>query len=156
MCQMFEASKSVEPPLQPIFRPERTAMERVGVDIFHFGGNTFLLMVGAFRNYPLMKKFGNASSTDKVIKQASKWFDTFGYPLYVRHDSGGEFRTRFVEYLRQVGVRSELSSAYNSPSNGRCERSVGQVKAKECFYTALAEWRLAPRSDGPSPTSAVL
>ena len=68
-------------------------------------------------------------------------------------------RKRFQELLRQTGVRSELSSAYNSPSNGRCERSMGQVKsiiakckaAKECFWTALAEWKLAPRSDGPIP-----
>ena len=125
MCQLFEASKAVEPPLQPIFRPERTAMERVAMDLFHFGGNTFLLMVDAFSNYPLVNKFGKSSSTDKVIKQASKWFDTFGYPRYIRHDGGPEFRTRFVEWLKQVEVRSEFSSAYNSQSNGRCERSVG-------------------------------
>ena len=36
-CQLFEASQSVESPLQPVFRSERTAMERVGVDIYHFG-----------------------------------------------------------------------------------------------------------------------
>ena len=68
-------------------------------------------------------------------------------------------RKRFKEWLEQADVRSELSSAYNSPSNGRCKRLVGQMKSimakckasKECFWTALAEWRLAPRSDGPSP-----
>ena len=68
-------------------------------------------------------------------------------------------RKKFKEWRKQAGVRSELSSAYNSPSNGHCERLVAQMKSiiarckesKECFWTALAEWRLAPRSDGPSP-----
>ena len=116
-------------------------------------------MVDAFSNYPLVKKFGRSSSTDKVIKQVSKWFDTFVYPRYIWHDRGSEMRKRFQEWLRQAGVRSELSSAYNSQINGRCERLVGQMKSnmerckevKECFWTALAEWRLAPRSDRPSP-----
>ena len=57
-------------------------------------------------------------------------------------------RKRFQEWLRQAGVRSELSSEYNSQSNGLCERLVGHMKsvmeickeAKECFWTALAEW----------------
>ena len=96
---------------------------------------------------------------DKVIKQVSKCFDTFGYPCYIRHDGGPEMRKKFKEWRKQAGVRSELSSAYNSPSNGHCERLVAQMKSiiarckesKECFWTALAEWRLAPRSDGPSP-----
>ena len=98
------------------------------MDIFHFAGNTFLLMVDAYSNYPLVKKFGKASSTDKVIKTLSKWFDTFGYPLYARHDGGPGFCTWFKEYLTQVGIRCELSSSYNLPSNRRAERSVGQIK----------------------------
>ena len=74
VCQRFEASKTVEPLLQPVFRPERTAMERVAIDLFHFGGSTYLLMIDAFSNYPLVKKFGKSSSTDKVIKQVSNGF----------------------------------------------------------------------------------
>ena len=81
VCQQFKSSKAVEPPLQPIFRPERTVMERVAIDLFHFGGNTYLLMVDAFSNYPMVKMFGKSSGTDKVIKQVSKWFDTFGTPV---------------------------------------------------------------------------
>ena len=135
-------------------------MDRVGVDLFKFGGDTYLVMIDYYSHFPLIKKFGKSSSTTKVVKALSKWFDLYGFPRYCRHDSGGEFRNKFKEYLRQMGVISEPSSAYNPASNGRVERSVGQVKqllkrakaARECFYTSLAEWRLAPRSEGASPS----
>ena len=65
-----------------------------------------------------------------------------------------------LDMALKTGIRSELSSAYFSPSNGRCEKSVRQIKTpmskfkatRECFFTALAEWKLAPHSDGPSPS----
>ena len=55
-CQMFGSSKPVEPPIQT--RPEKRAMERVGMDLFHFGGNTFLVMVDCYSHYLLVNKFG--------------------------------------------------------------------------------------------------
>ena len=157
-CQEFGASKPAEPPIET--KPEGSPMVRVGVDLFEFGGNKYLVMIDYYSHFPLIKKFGKASSTNKVIKALSKWFDLYGFPKYCRHDSGGEFRSRFKEYLREMGVISEPSSAYNPASNGRVERSVGQVKqilkrskaARECFYTALAEWRLAPRAECDSPS----
>ena len=58
-----------------------------------------------------------------------------------------------------MGCKSELSSAYNPASNGLAEAGVKNVKtllkkcmdSKECFETALAEFRIAPREDGFSP-----
>ena len=83
----------------------------------------------------------------------------FGYAKRARHDDGTEFRDRFVAWLKQVGCKSEVSSAYNPASNGLAEAGVKNVKAllkkcldkKECFETALAEFRSAPREDGYSP-----
>ena len=40
-------------------------------------------------------------------------------------------RKRFKEWLEQADVRSELSSAYNSPSNGPDEVNHGQVQGKK-------------------------
>ena len=157
-CQLYGASKPVDPPIQT--KPEKGPMERIGVDLFKYSGDTYLVMIDYFSHFPLIKKFGKSSSTAKVIKAMGKWFDLYGYPRHCRHDGGGEFRTKFKEYLHHVGIRSELSSAYNAPSNGRVERAVGQLKqllkrakaARECFFTSLAEWRLAPRSEGASPS----
>ena len=83
------------------------------------------------------------------------WFRTFGYAKRARHDDVA----RFVAWLKQVGCKSEVSSAYNPASNGLAEAGVKNVKAllkkcmdrKECFETALAEFRIAPREDRYSP-----
>ena len=64
-----------------------------------------------------------------------------------------------MAWLAKVGCKSEVSSAYNPASNGLAEISCRQVKAllkkckdeNECFETALAEYRIAPREDGYSP-----
>ena len=62
-----------------------------------------------------------ARRTLGVIKTLQGWFRTFGYAKRVRHDDGPGFRDRFVEWLSQVGCKSELSSAYNPASNGLAE-----------------------------------
>ena len=70
-----------------------------------------------------------------------------------------DLRDKFVTWLKQVGCKSELSSAYNPASNGLAVAGVKNVKtllkicmdSKECFETALAEFRNAPREDGFSP-----
>ena len=108
---------------------------------------------------PDLETQNKTSSTNEVIKLIQGWFRTFGYAKRARHDDGPEFRDRFVAWLKQVGCKSEVSSAYNPASNGLAEAGVKNVKAllkkcmdrKECFETALAEFRIAPREDGYSP-----
>ena len=43
--------------------------------------------------------------------------------------------TKFVTWLKQVGCKSELSSAYNPASNGLAEAGVKNVKTllKKCI-----------------------
>ena len=62
-------------------------MERVSVDLFHFGSNTYLIMVDTFSNYPMIKNFVKTSSTTKLINQMTKWFITFGYAKYCCHEA---------------------------------------------------------------------
>ena len=82
--QLYGSSKSVKPPIKT--KSEKGPMERVGVDLFKFGGDTYLVMVDFFSHFPLIKKFGKSSSTAKVIKVMGKWFDLYGYPQHCRHD----------------------------------------------------------------------
>ena len=134
-------------------------MEMLGLDIGQFAGNKYLICVDRYSGYPLVGKLGKSSSTQEVIKLMQGWFRTFGYAKRARHDDGPEFRDKFVAWLRQIGCKSEVSSAYNPASNGLAEAGVKNVKAllkkcldsKECFETALAEFRIAPREDGYSP-----
>ena len=56
------------------------------------------------------------------------WFEHFGYPDKVRADNGPAFRAGFTEWLQGKKVIREMSSAYNSQSNGLTERAVKRCK----------------------------
>ena len=165
MCESCQSCRERGPsrPEEPLEMPTPKAaldpMEQLGLDIGQFGGIKYLICVDRYSGYPLVGKLGKTSSTKEVIKLIQGWFRTFGYAKRARHDDGPEFRDRFVAWLHQVGCKSEVSSAYNPASNGLAEAGVKNVKAllkkchdsKECFETALAEFRIAPREDGYSP-----
>ena len=148
-----------EPLEMPLTKAAIDRMEMMGIDIGMYAGIKYLICVDRYSGYPLVGRLGKSSSTNEVIKTLQGWFRTFGYAKRIRHDDGPEFRDRFVDWLSQVGCKSELSSAYNPASNGLAEAGVKNVKSllkkcmdgKECFETALAEFRIAPREDGYSP-----
>ena len=158
-CRERGPSRPEEPLEMPISKSAMEPMEMLGLDIGQFAGNKYLICVDRYSGYPLVGKLGKSSSTKEVIKLIQGWFRTFGYAKRARHDDGPEFRDKFVAWLQQVGCKSEVSSAYNPASNGLAEAGVKNVKAllkkcldnKECFETALAEFRIAPREDGYSP-----
>ena len=158
-CRERAPAKAEEPLEMPISKSAIEPMEMLGLDIGQFAGTKYLICVDRYSGYPLVGKLGKSSSTQEVIKLMQGWFRTFGYAKRARHDDGPEFRDKFVAWLNQIGCKSEVSSAYNPASNGLAEAGVKNVKAllkkchdsKECFETALAEFRIAPREDGYSP-----
>ena len=158
-CRERGPSRPEEPLGMPIPKAAMDPMEMIGLDIGQFSGTKYLICVDRYSGYPLVGKLGKTSSTKEVIKMIQGWFRTFGYAKRARHDDGPEFRDKFVAWLTQVGCKSEVSSAYNPTSNGLAEAGVKNVKSllkkcfdsKECFETALAEFRIAPREDGYSP-----
>ena len=158
-CRERGPSRPEEPLGMPIPKAALDPMEMIGLDIGQFAGTKYLICVDRYSGYPLVGKLGKTSSTKEVIKFIQGWFRTFGYAKRARHDDGPEFRDKFVAWLKQVGCKSEVSSAYNPASNGLAESGVKNVKAllkkchdaKECFESALAEFRIAPREDGYSP-----
>ena len=158
-CRERGPSRPEEPIQMPIPKAAIEPMEMLGLDIGQYAGIKYLICIDRYSGYPLVGKLGKSSSTKEVIKLLQGWFRTFGYAKRARHDDGPEFRDKFVAWLKQVGCKSEVSSAYNPASNGLAEAGVKNVKAllkkcldgKECFETALAEFRVAPREDGYSP-----
>ena len=158
-CRERAPSRPEEPLELPISKAAIDPMEEIGLDLAMYAGTKYLICVDRYSGYPLVGKLGKTSSTTAVIKLVQGWFRTFGYAKRARHDDGPEFRDRFVAWMKQVGCKSELSSAYNPASNGLAEAGVKNVKSllkkcqdsKECFETALAEFRIAPREDGYSP-----
>ena len=159
-CREHDRAKPDEPPLLPKPKAEMQPFERVGVDMFHLFGKDWLMVADHYSGFPLIKMVGVRSSTEKVIHCLKKIFGTFSYPKFCRHDGGPHFRGSFTRWLESVGVRSELSSAFNPQSNSVAEKILGDVKrvmtkakeSREDIWVALAEYRLAPRHDGCSPS----
>ena len=51
-----------------------------------------------------------------------------GLPLTLQADSGPQFRAPFNDWLKELGIIRETSSAYNPASNGAAEKAAGDVK----------------------------
>ena len=49
--------------------PMRYPMEKMSTDLFHFGGNTYLILVDWFSAFPFVRNLGRTSSTLKVIRK---------------------------------------------------------------------------------------
>ena len=159
-CIICEENQRVNPEEPPVQEHDLAAyaMEFLGSDLFHFDGNTWLIVVDFFSGFPLVKNLGKHSSTDKVIKRMKKWMNLLGYCRKIRVDGGPHYRDSFKEWCRQAGIKVEVASAYHPQSNCRAEGTLGNIKKlmRKCkdggenFEEALAEWRMAPRADGPS------
>ena len=129
ICRQHDQSRLVEPSVMDFTKMESHAMERVGCDLFHYASDAWLVMTDYYSGYLMVKKLGRKSSTVKVIKTLSKWFQCFDYPRFARFNSGPEFRGKFQDWLVEVGVTAELSSAYFSQSNGRTEHGSRFVRS---------------------------
>ena len=157
ICEENQRMNPEEPPVQE-HDLAAYAMEFLGSDLFHFDGDTWLIVVDFFSGFPLVKNFGKHSSTAKVIKRLKKWQNLLGYCRKIRVDGGPQYRDTFQEWCRQAGIKVETASAYHPQSNCRAEGTLGNIKKlmRKCkdggenFEEALAEWRMAPRADGPS------
>ena len=128
-CQEWETSKTTQPPQKiPEDLREAGPMDKVGVDIFHFGGKNYLIMTDYFSGYKwsqVMKRMDTAEVT-RIIES---WFNgSQGLPRTLRADSGPQFRNPFNQWLEELGIIRETSSAYNPASNGAAEKAVQDVK----------------------------
>ena len=158
-CEVCQQNQQMNPEEPPVNEHDLAArpMEFGGLDLYHFGGNTWLLFVDFFSGKPLIKNLGKNSSTDQVIKRLRKWFLEFGFVRKLRCDGGPELRGRFQDWCRKAGIKVEVSSAYRAMSKARAEGCIKQVKrllektkdGGEDFALALAEYCNAPRADGP-------
>jgi len=134
----------------------------VGLDLFEALGAHWLVMVDRFSGFPFLHRL-RALDTDSVTRQLDAWFSMFGIPELIRSDGGPQFRTRFGVFCLERGIAWELSSPYNSQSNGLAEAAVKAMKrlvlavAPSSLQSAIQEWRNTPRSvDGISPSMAFL
>ena len=85
---------------------------------------------------------------------------TYGFPQKVRYDKGPQFSTEFEEFLKDIHVEPQPSSANNPRSNGLAESAVRNakillrksIKEKSSYADMLCHFNQAPRDNGYSPS----
>ena len=138
-------------------------MQHVGLDLFSFGGKSFLICVDHWSGYPLYQALRSLSS-DVIISILITWFNTLGWPSSIRSDGGPQFCEDFPKFFAKHGISHELSAPYNPKGNSLAEADVRSVKniLVKSYATGtnpaqmLYEWRNVPRTDGFSPAQLLL
>ena len=137
--------------------------EAMSADLAQYEGQNYLVVVDRYSGWISAARLNNLT-TSAVTNIMTDWYCDFGWPLFLRTDGGGQFRSEFIAWCVEHGIKHELSSPENHKSNGHAEKAVQTVKkllAKvdgnwKKFRAALLEWRNTPNADGLSPAQWAL
>lgn len=160
-CQtcLTHRKENSKQPLIPHEIPQR-AWSKVGADVFHSAGKSYLLVVDYFSKFVEVERLTNLTS-DLVICKLKNIFSRQGIPDVVMSDNGPEFSSRqFKEFTCDWKFQHKTSSPRYPQSNGQVERAIQTVKSiyKKTSYDgsdfklALLEFLNTPISEKlPSP-----
>ena len=157
-CQeCIKRSQTAKEPLQPHDIPEGL-WRKLGMDYFHFNGNTYVLICDYFSKFSFMFKAKTSfwSLRDHLIDL----FSIEGYPDEIVSDNGPPFNSKeFAKFLSGLGIKLTTSSPGYPCSNGFIERHIQTVKNMlskssntRFFQEVLADLRTTRIGTGlPSP-----
>ena len=122
--------------------------QKIGVDLFHLNGATYLVAVDYFSRFPEVTKLTSTTSP-AVITVLKSIFSRFGVPEIVMSDNGPQFDAQaFDDFAKSYNFKHTTSSPEYPQSNGLVERTVKTVKRliKESKdpYMALMTYRSTP------------
>ncbi|UYV65930.1 K02A2.6-like [Cordylochernes scorpioides] len=144
-------------PLIPNDFPERP-WQKVGMDLFHYEGSEYLVVVNYFSRFIEVVRLTKLSS-EAVVDHCKAIFARHGIPDIVISDNGPQFRpsttSAFTKFASEVGFRHITSSPKHPQSNGQAEAAVKIVKnlmkKNKDPVLALMEYRATPLANGLSP-----
>ncbi|UYV83042.1 K02A2.6-like [Cordylochernes scorpioides] len=144
-------------PLIPNDFPERP-WQKVGMDLFHYEGSEYLVVVDYFSRFIEVVRLTKLSS-EAVVDQCKAIFARHGIPDIVISDNGPQFRpsttSAFTKFASEVGFRHITSSPKHPQSNGQAEAALKIVKnlmkKNKDPVLALMEYRATPLANGLSP-----
>ena len=134
-------------------------MEIIGLDLWESDGMRFVSMVDQFSGFPMVQKLPFILSS-AVMHAVAFYFNLFGNPRMIIHDQGKQLTSwEFKEFLKNRGIKTIHTSAYNPQANGLAESSVKAVKKLFLQYQSdwrkfddgLLHWRDTPNDCGYSP-----
>ena len=139
--------KEHSPPKQPLMPTPLPdyPWQRVGSDLFHLNGNTYLIVVDYFSRFPEVIIL--SSTTSKSVIMALKTiFARHGIPQVVVSDNGPQYSSR--QFAKDYTFTHVTSSPNFLQSNGQAERGVKTMKnllkdARDPFLSLLS-YRATP------------
>ena len=128
VCQMRKAPPRPLP-TRPGSRPVAFNVE-MHMDLKYqkdFHGSTFvaLSMVDAATCYHAAKLLRTRDPQHVARKLVAGWIATYGAPVTIVSDQGGEFETEVIAVLESYGIASKISGSYAPWQNGLVERHNG-------------------------------
>ena len=121
-------------------------------DIFHFEGDSYLLIVGYTSCFPIIRKL-NSITGKAIAHHMQSIFSEYRWPNTLVTDNGPCYTSKeFHTLMQSMSVNHLTSSPHYLQSNGLAEKYVGIIKtlfhkAKEegtSPYTALMVYRNTP------------
>ena len=110
--------KKENPQLEPeIAKGDLQPFESVGLDMFSWKGNNYLLIVDRMSGYIFVENMKKNASCAKVTASFKLLCLTYGFPKSVRYDKGPTFSSEFERFLTDIKVELTPSSAGNPASN---------------------------------------
>lgn len=156
-CQKYAYKQPSEP---FILRPTpKEPWHRVGIDLFNFAGDMYVVVFDAHSNFPDVEKL-TVTTAREVITKVSAIFARYGIPAQVCTDNGPQFASQeFADFARRYDCVHITSSPEFPRSNGLAEEGVQIVKrilkktaeSRDDFWMGLLSYRASPLEDGQSP-----
>ena len=127
-CSACEKERKKRPePLQPSSVPDYP-WQRVGMDLFDYQGQQYLLIVDYFSKYIEIAHL-RSTSADVVITHCKSIFARHGIPEVITSDNGPQFSAqKFAKFATMYGFTHLTSSPYYPQGNGEAERAVQTIK----------------------------
>ena len=102
--------------------------QKVGTDLFHFQGSSYLVVVDYFSRYPEIQKLSSTNS-HSIIVALKNVFSRFGIPEVVVSDNGPQFvSTQFHHFAQSYEFHHVTSSPLFAQGNGQVECTVKTMK----------------------------
>ena len=119
---------------------------KLATDIFHFEGDSYLLLVEYTSRYPIIQKL-TFMTAQYVIGHLKVTFSEYGWPDTIVSDNGQCYMAEaFTKTMQEYRVNHITSSPHYPQSNGLAEKFVQTVKS--LFYKA--------REEGPNLYKALM
>jgi len=122
--------------------------QKLGSDLFHLNGATYLLVVDYYSRYPEITKLSSTTS-DSIIKALRSIFSRLGIPEILISDNGPQYASGVMnDFAKSYGFQHITSSPHYPQGNALAERTVKTIKSllkkSSDQYLALLAYRATP------------